>query len=92
MLGIENGASELSPFAGVMIPLSTVVDAKTGDRNPSLEINYKASNGYSREMEHWLTGSILGATNATSDLVQFNYRSEIALITRAANRHVLIKK
>lgn len=92
MLGIENGAAELSPFAGVMIPLSTVVDAKTGDRNPSLEINYKASNGYSREMEHWLTGSILGATNATSDLVQFNYRSEIALITRAANRHVLIKK
>jgi hypothetical protein len=92
MLGIENGATELSPYAGVMIPLSTVVDAKTGDRNPSLEINYKASQGYSREMEHWLTGSILGATNATSDLVQFNYRSEIALVTRAANRHVVIRK
>jgi len=91
-LGIENGATELSPYAGVMIPLSTVVDAKTGDRNPSLEINYKASQGYSREMEHWLTGSILGATNATSDLVQFNYRSEIALVTRAANRHVVIRK
>ena len=85
------GGANVSPFAGVMIPLSTVVDAKTGDRNPSLEINYKASNGYSREMEHWLTGSILGATNATSDLVQFNYRSEVALVTRAANRHVLIK-
>lgn len=92
MLGIENGATELSPYAGVMIPLSTVVDAKTGDRNPSLEINFKASQGYSREMEHWLTGSILGATNATSDLVQFNYRSEIALVTRAANRHVVIRK
>lgn len=92
MLGIENGATELSPYAGVMIPLATVVDAKTGDRNPSLEINFKASQGYSREMEHWLTGSILGATNATSDLVQFNYRSEIALVTRAANRHVVIRK
>jgi hypothetical protein len=92
MLGIENSSVELSPYAGVMIPLSTVVDAKTGDRSPSLEINYKASNGYSREMEHWLTGSVLGSSNATSDLVQFNYRSEIALVTRAANRHVVIRK
>ena len=91
-LGIVNGATELSPYAGVMIPLSTVVDAKTGDRNPSLEINYKASNGYSREMEHWLTGSVLGANNATADLTQFNYRSEVALVTRAANRHVVITK
>ena len=92
MLGMTNSSVELSPYAGVMIPLSTVVDAKTGDRSPSLEINYKASNGYSREMEHWLTGSVLGSSNATSDLVQFNYRSEIALVTRAANRHVVIKK
>ena len=92
-LGIVNGtADDLSPYAGVMIPLSTVVDAKTGDRNPSLEINYKSSNGYSREMEHWLTGSVLGASNATADLTQFNYRSEVALITRAANRHVVITK
>jgi hypothetical protein len=79
-------------FAGVAIPLSTVVDPKTGDRNPSLEINYKGSNGYSREMEHWVTGSILGAKNDTKDQAQFNYRSEINLVTRAANRHLLIKK
>jgi hypothetical protein len=79
-------------FIGAAIPMSTVVDAKSGDRNPSLEMNYKATNGYSREMEHWMTGSILGATNDTKDLVQFNYRSEVALVTRAANRHVLIKK
>ena len=94
-LGIVNGTgadAELSPYAGVMIPLSTVVDAKTGDRNPSLEINYKASNGYSREMEHWLTGSFMGASNDTKDVLQFNYRSEIALVTRGANRHLLIKK
>ena len=79
-------------YVGVMIPMSTVVDAKTGDRNPALEMNYKATNGYSRELEHWMTGSILGATNDTKDLVQFNYRSECNLVTRAANRHVLIKK
>jgi hypothetical protein len=43
-------------------------------------------------MEHWLTGSFMGATNSTLDVLQFNYRSEIALVTRAANRHVLIKR
>ena len=79
-------------FIGVMVPMSTVVDPKSGDRNPSLEMNYKSSNGYSREMEHWMTGSILGATNDTKDLVQFNYRSECNLVTRAANRHVILKK
>jgi hypothetical protein len=79
-------------FAGVMIPMAKVADAKTGDKAPALEINYKATNGYSREMEHWMTGSILGASNATEDTVQFNYRSECNLITRAANRHVLLKK
>jgi hypothetical protein len=79
-------------FAGVMIPMAKVADAKTGEKAPALEINYKATNGYSREMEHWMTGSILGASNATEDSVQFNYRSECNLITRAANRHVLLKK
>lgn len=80
-----------SDFKGVMIPLTTVVDPKTGDRAAALEMNYKATNGYSREMEHWMTGSILGVTNANTDSLQFNYRSECNLITRAANQHVLIK-
>ena len=80
-----------SDFKGVAIPMSTVVDPQSGDRNPSLEINYKNSNGYSREMEHWMTGSFMGATNDTKDVAQFNYRSELALVTRAANRHMLIK-
>jgi hypothetical protein len=80
-----------SDFVGVAIPMAMVADARTGDKAPALEINYKATNGYSREMEHWMTGSILGATNATEDSVQFNYRSEMNLVTRAANRHMLIK-
>jgi hypothetical protein len=54
-------------------------------------MNYKASNGYSRELEHWLTGSVLGARTNGEDAAQFNYRSECNLITRAANRHVLLK-
>ena len=90
LLGASAAAD--AQFIGAAVPMSTVVDAQSGDRNPSLELNYKATNGYSREMEHWMTGSILGASNDTKDLAQFNYRSEIALVTRAANRHVLIKK
>lgn len=80
-----------SVYKGVAIPMSTVVDPKTGDRSPALEMNYKATNGYSREMEHWMTGSILGVTNTNVDSLQFNYRSECNLVTRAANRHLLIK-
>ena len=80
-----------SAYKGVVIPMSTVVDPKTGDRSPALEMNYKSANGYSREMEHWMTGSILGVTNANNDSLQFNYRSECNLVTRAANQHLLIK-
>jgi hypothetical protein len=76
-----------SDYAGVMIPLSTVVDPKSGDRNPSLEMNFKSVGGYSRDMEHFITGSILGANTDTKD-----FRSEICLVTRGANRHVLLKK
>jgi hypothetical protein len=78
-------------FAGVCVPMSKVADPKTGEKSPSLEMNYKAVNGYSREMEHWMTGSVLGVSNATEDSVSFHYRSECNLITRAANQHVLIK-
>jgi hypothetical protein len=80
-----------SAFLGVAVPMAQVADAKTGDKAPALEMNFKAANGYSREMEHWMIGSILGASNATKDNVEFHYRSEMNLITRAANRHLLIK-
>ena len=79
-----------SYYKGAMIPLTTVVDPKTGDRAAALELNYKDTNGYSREMEHWMTGSILGVNNTNEDSLQFNYRSECALVTRAANQHILI--
>ena len=80
-----------SDFYGVAVPMSQVADAKTGEKAPALEMNYKAANGYSREMEHWMIGSVLGASNATKDNVEFHYRSECNLVTRAANRHMLIK-
>ena len=80
-----------SKFVGAAVPMSKVADPKTGDKAPALEMNYKSANGYSREMEHWMTGSVLGASNSTKDNVEFHYRSECNLITRAANRHLLIK-
>ena len=80
---------------GAMIPLANVADARTGVKAPSLEMCYKAANGYSREMEHWVTGGgVLGHTNngdTGKDVATFHYRSEIALVTRAANQHVLLK-
>jgi hypothetical protein len=81
-----------SNFQGVMIPLTNVADPRSGEKSPALELNYKATNGYNREMEHWMTGSILGVTNSNTDALQFNYRSEFALVTRAANQHVLLTK
>lgn len=81
-----------SNFQGVLIPLTNVADPRTGEKSPALELNYKSTNGYNREMEHWMTGSILGVTNSNTDALQFNYRSEFALVTRAANQHVLLAK
>ena len=80
---------------GAMVPLTTVADARTGVKAPALSMYYKEANGYSREMEHWVTGGgVLGHSNngdAGRDTATFHYRSEIALCTRAANQHVIIK-
>jgi hypothetical protein len=90
LMGLDGIATNLA--AGVCIPLTTVADPKSGNRAPALEMNYKASNGYSREMEHWVTGGgVLGFTNDTKDVARFHYRSECNLVTRAANQHILIK-
>jgi hypothetical protein len=79
------------PFKGVMTPMSQVADAKTGVKSPALEMNYKEANGYSRELEHWITGGgVLGHKTNTKDTADFHYRSECNLITRAANQHVLL--
>jgi hypothetical protein len=80
---------------GAMIPLTNVTDARSGAKAPALAMYYKEANGYSREMEHWVTGGgVMGHTNngdKGADVATFHYRSEIALVTRAANQHVVIK-
>jgi hypothetical protein len=87
------GASNF--LQGAMIPLTNVTDARSGVKVPALAMYYKEANGYSREMEHWVTGGgVLGHNNngdAGKDTATFHYRSEIALCTRAANQHVIIK-
>ena len=87
------GASTV--YQGAMVPMTQVVDPKSGAKAPALEMNYKAANGYSREMEHWVTGGgVLGFNNngdTGKDTATFHYRSEINLITRAANQHVALK-
>ena len=80
---------------GAMIPLANIADARTGVKAPALEMCYKEANGYSREMEHWVTGgAVMGHNNngdSGRDAATFHYRSEIALVTRAANQHVVLK-
>jgi len=72
--------------------MTKVVDARSGKSAPALEMMYKAANGYSRELEHWVTGGgVLGYRTDGTDKATFHYRSEAALITRAANQHVVIK-
>ena len=89
------GATSSNFIQGAMVPLRTVNDARSGASVPALSMHYKEANGYSREMEHWVTGGgVLGHNNngdAGTDQAVFHYRSEVALCVRAANQHVLIK-
>ena len=89
------GAGTSNFIQAAMVPLRTVNDARSGASVPALSMHYKEANGYSREMEHWVTGGgVLGHNNngdLGTDQAVFHYRSEIALCVRAANQHVLIK-
>lgn len=91
--GTFAAATTSGAIVGAMLPLANVADPKTGDRSPALEMVYKSAGGYSRDVEHWVTGGgVLGYNTDGDDLAKFNYRSEVALVTRAANQHVLLKK
>jgi hypothetical protein len=91
--GVFANTTTAGAVVGAMLPLANVADPKTGDRSPALEMVYKSAGGYSRDVEHWVTGGgVLGYNTDGDDLAKFNYRSEVALVTRAANQHVLLKK
>jgi hypothetical protein len=77
---------------GALCPMSQVADAKTGVKSPALEMNFKETNGYSRELDHWVEGGgVLGYQTNGEDKAKFHYRSECNLVTRAANQHVLLR-
>jgi hypothetical protein len=79
-------------YKGAMVPMTTVADARTGERAPSLQMYFKDSGGYSRELNHWVEGGdVLGFRTNNQDVAKFHYRSECCLVTRAANQHVLLK-
>ena len=81
------------PGWGICIPMDMQKDAKSGEKIPSLRMRYKAANGYSREMEHWLTGSaVLQNKTETMDRLKSHYRTERGFEGFAANRYMLIKK
>jgi len=76
---------------GIIIPMDSQRDAKGGDMIPSLRMRYKAVPGYSREMEHWLTGSAVLANKTNGDdVLQCNYRTERGFEGFGANRFVHI--
>lgn len=78
---------------GMCIPMDSQRDAKSGEKIPSLRMRYKASNGYSREMEHWLTGgAILQNKTNGKDELRCNYRTERGFEGFAPNRFLLFKK
>ena len=78
---------------GMCIPMDSQRDAKSGEKIPSLRMRYKAANGYSREMEHWLTGgAVLQNKTNGEDKLQCNYRTERGFEGFAPNRFLLFKK
>ncbi len=78
---------------GMCIPMDSQKDAKSGEKIPSLRMRYKAANGYSREMEHWLTGgAILQNKTSGVDELRCNYRTERGFEGFAPNRFLLFKK
>jgi len=81
------------PGMGIVIPGDNGKDARTGDNIPSLRIRYKEAGGYSREMEHWLTGSA-GLEQATSEVdeLRCHYRTERGFEGFAPNRFFLIER
>jgi|TARA_R110000772_G_scaffold236791_3_gene348639 hypothetical protein len=86
------GGMTAAEYRGAMIPMATYTDPKSGLSAPALEMVYKEANGYSRELEHWVTGgAVIGNKTDDSDIAKFHYRSECQLITRAANQHVVLR-
>lgn len=78
---------------GCVIPMDEQRDASTRSSIPSLRIRYKAAEGYSREMEHWMEGGAgLDVKTNGLDVLKLNYRTERGFEGFASNRFVWVDK
>jgi len=74
----------------LFIPAGVSKDPKSGDSLPALSMRYREANGYSRKMEHWLTGSaVLKNPTDTEDALRCHYRTERGLQVYGANRFMI---
>ena len=77
---------------GCVIPMDSQRDAASRSSIPSLRIRYKAAEGYSREMEHWMEGGAgLDVKTNGIDQLKLNYRTERGFEGFAANRFIWIE-
>jgi len=95
MLGYTTagGADSAYRTAALLVPSDTQIDPVTRESVPSLAIRYKAAEGYSREMEHWLEGgAVLQSKTNGKDELKCNYRTERGFEGFAPNRFAWITK
>lgn len=74
----------------LFIPGGARREEKSGMLTSAFSVRFKQEAGYSRAMEHWLTGSGSGVKTNGMDYTSFEYRSEIASQTFGANRFVRV--
>jgi len=95
MLGYTTVAGADSKYRtmALMVPSDSQIDPITRESTPSLQVRYKEAGGYSREMEHWLTGgAVLAQKTNGIDELKCNYRTERGFEGFAPNRFALITK
>jgi hypothetical protein len=73
------------------MPLQASPEPKTGTMLAPLRTRYRSMGGYSREMEHWLTGGANGVYTNNVDGVFYNYRAECGFEASGLSRHFLWK-
>lgn len=95
LLGYTDSSSNDSKYrtAMLVVPGDSQVDAKSRESVPSLSIRYKEAGDYSRELEHWLTGSaVLRNKTNGEDVLKSNYRTERGFEGFANNRYAWVTK
>jgi hypothetical protein len=95
MLGYATVAATDSKYRtmSLVVPSDSQIDPVTRESVPSLAVRYKEADGYSREMEHWLTGgAVLKNKTNGEDKLKCNYRTERGFEGFAPNRFALVEK